>query len=232
MVELPTRYRIEGVIGVGRSANVWLARDTRTGRDVAVKELQIVATAIDQARHDQIVDRFETEARSLGRLIGTEGICRLIEVGVDRARIPWLISEYMPGGSLASNPGSISDASCGLLFRALAVAHGYGIVHGDISPRNILLGSDGRPVLADFGMALLEPSTADGAMTGMTPAYAAPERIHGGPATPESDVYALAASVAANRVATNRRTTRLLDRAMRTNPRRRPSARRLGDHLR
>lgn len=228
---MPTRYRITKLIGSGRSATVWLARDTRTGRDVAVKELHVSEIVGDPGVGQRTVERFETEVRSLGRLSGTEGVCRLIEVGVDRARIPWLVSEYMPGGSLASNACSLTPAHCSRLFAALAAAHEIGIVHGDISPRNILLDSDGGPVLADFEMAHIEPLVGTGSPAGLTPAFAAPERIRGGPATPASDVFALAASVLENLAVGDQRTVRRLRRAMRSDPHRRPSARRLGLRL-
>lgn len=228
---MPTRYRVMEIIGSGRSATVWLARDTRTGRRVAVKEVHVGGPAGGLAHDELVLERFEREARSLGRLADVPGVCHLLEVGLDRALSPWLVSEYMGGGSVATMPGAVTVAGARRLFEALAVAHGRGIVHGDISPRNILLDDDGEPVLADFGMSRLGPGTAGSAAGGMTPAYAAPERIRGGPATPASDVYALAASLLAGRPSPEARTVRTLTRAMGPDPRRRPSAARVARRL-
>lgn len=232
LVRLPTRYRVIEMLGTGRSATVWLARDTRTGRQVAAKEIHVIGAPSDPERDDWIVERFEREVRSLGRLAGIPGVCQMLEVGVDRARIPWVISEYMSGGSLSAHEGYLDRSDCADLFGALAAAHERGVVHGDLSPGNILLDASGRPVLGDFGMARLGPGAVRRGADGMTPAYAAPERLKGGGATPGSDVYALAASLSGRIPDSDRRTRSTMAAAMRTRPDRRPSAARVVRRLR
>lgn len=231
-VDLPTRYRIVEEIGSGRTATVWRARDTRTGRDVAVKVLRSADRTTTPGDDDLMIRRLEREVRSLGRLTGTVGVCRMLEVGVDRSRIPWIVSEFMPGGALATSKRSVTVEDCRTLFGALAIAHGHDIVHGDVSPANILFDGDGRPVLADFGMAALGLEGTGRDIGGMTPAYAAPERLRGGRATAASDVHALAASLIEHLPVSDSRTGDSLRRALVIDPRRRPTAGRLAKRLR
>lgn len=230
-VELPTRYRLQERIGSGRTATVWLARDTRTGTYVAVKELHL-PTERGDALEGLTLERFEREVRSLGRLVDVPGVCRVFEVGVDRAGIPWFVAEHMSGGPLSSYGGRLSREDCRMLFGALAAAHERGIVHGDISPGNVLLDSSGSPVLADFGLARLGPASGNDVPGGMTPAYAAPERIRGAAATAPADVYALAASLRGYVMESDTLLSRVLGAAMDPDPTKRPSAVRVGRRLR
>jgi hypothetical protein len=107
------------------------------------------------------------------------------------------VLDFQGGGSLASllrtrpvlAPGEIVTVAAPLA-EALAEVHGLGMVHGDLSPANVLFSTDGRPMLADLGVARLVRASTNG---GVTAAFADPSVLDGAPFTPASDVYALAA---------------------------------------
>lgn len=190
---LPTRLRPVGILGVGASSVVWQVRDTEVGADRAVK---VVAAApgstVDPAR------RAETEARALARLAGLAGVVELHEVGRTQDGAAWLVYDLVSGGTLAAL-GPCSDEELVRVGVRLAVtlvgAHRLEVHHGDISPTNVLIDAAGAPLLADFGMAGLGHAPDDPG--GLTPAYAAPERLHGAPPSAASDVWSLAATLAA-----------------------------------
>ncbi len=190
---LPTRLRPVGILGVGASSVVWQVRDTEVGADRAVK---VVAAApgstVDPAR------RAETEARALARLAGLAGVVELHEVGRTQDGAAWLVYDLVSGGTLAAL-GPCSDEELVRVGVRLAVtlvgAHRLEVHHGDISPTNVLIDAGGAPLLADFGMAGLGHAPDDPG--GLTPAYAAPERLHGAPPSAASDVWSLAATLAA-----------------------------------
>lgn len=199
VVGLPTRLRLVEVIGSGVSASVWRARDTLGGRDVAVKLLPPPG-GIDDRATDLHRARFEREARALARLHGVEGVVALRELGITPDGTAWFVMDLAGGGSLRDRlgEGRVIDADAlGLvLATALARAHELGVVHGDISPANVLFDEHDQPMLADFGMAaLLSGGVGTDGVAGFTAAYAAPERLAGAPPDPASDVYALAATL-------------------------------------
>lgn len=199
---LPTRIRLIERIDRGSFGEVWLARDTRVGVDVAVKFLDSGSGGIDG-------DRFEREARSLARLAGIDGIVGIRELGLASAGVPWLVTDYLPGSSLRTRlelePAEPYSAAAvalvvellPILGHALACAHNLGVAHGDISPANILFDAAGRPHLIDFGFAALMRSdtVTPHDAGGLTPAYAAPERLRGARPSPSGDVYSLAATL-------------------------------------
>lgn len=198
---LPTRVRLIERVGNGSFGEVWLARDTREGIDVAVKFLEQGSDAPE-------AERFEREVRSLARLSGIRGIVGIRDLGVAPDGTPWLVTDYLAGGTLrfqldveAWVPWSTdAKAQVAVLFlplaSALAAAHELGVFHGDISPANVLFDDSSHPWLTDFGMSALSGSGlgADG-VSGCTPAYAAPERLRGAQPGPRSDVYSLAATL-------------------------------------
>ena len=125
---LPTRLRPVEVVGRGTQGVVWAARDTATGRDVAIKLI-----AAPEA------DRFETEARALARLRGVPGIVGVVELGRTARGVGWLVTELVPGGTLADRGQSTLRvpelAAIGeRLATGLAIAHERGVHHGDITP--------------------------------------------------------------------------------------------------
>jgi len=194
-VGLPTRLRPVGVAGRGISATVWRARDRRHGRDVAVKVLDTG----DPRRAELHRARLELEGRALARLRDVPGVVTVHELGVTADGVGWLVTEFVEEGSLAEvGPASMTIGQLHPIALALAgtlaEVHDREVVHGDLSPANLLVGADGRPRLADFGLAALQPHPVQPG--GLTPAFAAPERLAGAPPSAAGDVHALAASLA------------------------------------
>ncbi|MEM7141465.1 MAG: PASTA domain-containing protein [Actinomycetota bacterium] len=191
------RYRIVAPIGVGASAQVFLADDVTLRRRVAVKVLH-EALAAD----DSFLRRFRAEAQSAASL-NHQHVLGVYDWGHDG--VPYLVSEYLGGGSLESmiRAGHRLTMSQGLLVgleaaRGLEYAHAEGLVHRDIKPANLLFGDAGRLRIADFGLAraLAEAgwTEPDGSMVG-TARYAAPEQARGEKVGPAADIYALALSI-------------------------------------
>ncbi len=172
------------------------ARDRRLGRDVAIKFLRRDLAAQEAARQ-----RFEDEARNAARLTHPN-VVLVLDTG-EHDGVPYLVMECLPGRTLRDElkEGPVPVARLTWIARdvlaGLAAAHEMGIVHRDVTPANILLTETGRAKLADFGIAktLDAPSvTVVGQVLG-TPAYVAPERLLGEPATPAADVYGVGATL-------------------------------------
>lgn len=186
------RYRLERVLGTGGMASVWLARDVELDRDVAVKVLADVL-ALDP----DYLSRFEREARVAANLSHPH-LVRVFDFSDDGPR-PYLVMEYVPGGSLAERLRDPQKATWDAevlareLLDALGYVHRAGVIHRDIKPGNVLIGTDGRARLTDFGIA--QPSDASRlTSTGMvvgSKRYIAPEVMRGRPATERSDLYSL-----------------------------------------
>ena len=188
------RYRLDEVIARGGMATVFLSTDTRLDRIVAVKVMRPVL-----AEDPDFVERFAREARSAARLSSPE-VVAVHDQGTDAAtRTAFLVMEYVKGGTLRDvvEQGPVSPVRALALLepvlRALAAAHGAGLIHRDVKPENVLLGDDGRVKVADFGLArAIETSTltvTTGLLIG-TVAYLAPEQVEHGRADTRTDVYA------------------------------------------
>ena len=186
------RYRLEQIIGTGGMAIVWRATDQRLGRDVAIK---LIADTL--AADPSYLERFTREARTAA------GLSHANLVGVydyaAGAERPFLVMELVEGGTLADRiaRGPVEPDEARALARdllsALSCVHGAGILHRDIKPANVLLGSDGRARLTDFGIAHPQDATRltqTGHVIG-TIRYLAPELIQGEAPTVRSDLYAL-----------------------------------------
>src|SRR3954452_5924936 len=181
------RYRLADVLGRGGMSEVWLAEDLELGRLVAIK---LLAPDADNAR-------FEREARAVASL-AHPNITQLYDYGEDGGR-PYIVLEYVPGGTLEERLRSGSppadDETFGIaagVAAGLAHAHARGVVHRDLKPANVLFDEEGRPKLADFGVARMAAGegtlTEAGTVLG-TAAYISPEQASGAPATAASDVY-------------------------------------------
>ena len=185
------RYRLERLLGAGGMASVWLARDDRLDRLVAVK---VMSDSL--AADPSYARRFEREARTAAGLSHTN-LVRVFDYETDGPR-PALVMEYVEGGTLAEavergEPAPVDPETLAReLLEALAHVHAAGIAHRDVKPANVLLGADGRARLTDFGIAQPEDATRltqIGAVIG-TVKYLAPEVIQGADASPASDLFA------------------------------------------
>lgn len=188
------RYRLVAPIGIGSSAQVFLADDVTLQRKVAVKMLQ-PALASDQ----HFLEHFRAEAQTVAS-INHPNVVVVHDSGVDD--VPFLVTEYLAGGSLRGMlaGGHRLTPSQALVVgldacRGLAHAHGRGLVHRDLKPANLCFGDDGRLRIADFGLAraLAETGITDHAGDRLvgTMRYAAPEQARGERTGPAADVYAL-----------------------------------------
>ncbi|MGW3790538.1 serine/threonine protein kinase [Micromonospora arida] len=196
------RYVFAGLLGQGGMGRVWKARDTMLERDVAIKEILPPPGLTGEARQELRV-RSLREARAIARLDHVHAI-RVFDVLIGESGDPWIVMEYVPSRALAqrlSAEGPVSPTQAGAIglavLSALRAAHRAGVVHRDVKPANILLGSDGRIVLTDFGLATAANDTSL-TLTGMvlgSPAYLSPERARGGTAGPEGDLWSLGATL-------------------------------------
>ena len=187
------RYRIVAPIGVGASAEVYLADDVQLERQVAVKVLH--ENLVSEA---PFLRRFHAEARAAAAL-NHPNIVAIHDAGDDGT--PYLVIEYLAGGSLRSVLDRMSRLTVAQVSqigtqaaRGLAHAHGSGIVHRDIKPANLLFDLDGRLRIGDFGLARALAEIAltelDGSPLG-TARYACPEQVRGDIVNERTDVYAL-----------------------------------------
>ena len=190
------RYRLVAPIGTGASAHVYVADDASLRRRVAVKLLH-AALADDET----FLRRFRAEAQLVASL-RHPNIVSVFDWGEDDEQGPYLVLDYLNGGSLRSmlDRGHLLSPSQALMVgldaaRALEHAHRRGLVHRDIKPANLLFDEEARLSIADFGLAraLAEAAWTEpaGAVLG-TARYAAPEQAQGQPLTGKADVYSLA----------------------------------------
>nr|WP_202447008.1 Stk1 family PASTA domain-containing Ser/Thr kinase [Streptomyces sp. SID5468] len=189
---LDGRYRIEARIAVGGMATVYRAVDTRLDRVLAVKVMH-PSLAADAA----FVERFIREAKSVARL-DHPNVVGVYDQGTD-GDYGYLAMEYVAGCTLrdvlreqgALTPRAALDV-LEPIAAALGAAHRSGLVHRDMKPENVLIGSDGRVKVADFGLVRAvgnETTATSGSVLG-TVSYLAPEQIEDGSADQRTDVYA------------------------------------------
>jgi serine/threonine protein kinase len=185
------RYRLEGTLGHGGMALVYLAYDEELGRPVAIKVL-----AENLAGDESLRERFLREARLAGRL-SHPNVVQVYDGGEADGRL-FIVMEYVPGQTLARCGKLPSDETVPLALQACAGlqhAHDAGLVHRDIKPGNLLLRPDGVLKVADFGIARAAENTQltqFGTVLG-TAAYLAPEQAAGEEVTAATDIYALGA---------------------------------------
>jgi len=192
-------YTLVSPIGQGGMGVVWLAErsDGRFDRRAAVKFLNVALAG-------RAEERFTREGAILGRLVHPN-IAQLVDAGVSAPGPPYLILEHVDGQPIdqyCEQHRLDLGARLRLFLEVLdAVAHAHAnlIVHRDLKPSNVLVDTDGRVKLLDFGIAkLLEDETRGPATqltregeAALTPEYAAPEQVTGAPVTTATDVYAL-----------------------------------------
>lgn len=188
------RYRILGEIGSGSVGVVYRAHDPNLDVDVALKVLRR-----ERLSDEGLVRRFLAEAKALGRL-EHPNIVRVFNVDTADGTV-YIAMEFVEGQSLsqaaqARRPAPREVAELGAtVAEALEEAHAKGIVHRDVKPGNILIRSDGRIKITDFGIARIE-SLAPGDRTEVgqilgTPSYMSPEQVAGQPVDARSDIFSL-----------------------------------------
>jgi tetratricopeptide (TPR) repeat protein len=191
-------YDVQRRIGRGGMAVVYLARDRRLGRLVALK---LISSAQPGA---QLVARLRTEAQAVARL-QHPNIVQIYEIGEHESQ-PYLALEFVNGGSLnewiAGNPRPANEAArlVETIARAIHAAHRQGIVHRDLKPANVMLHKNGAvvPKVTDFGLAKFLDTdvslTQSGVVVG-TASYMSPEQASAaaGDVGPATDIYALGA---------------------------------------
>ncbi len=204
-------YEIVELLGAGGMGEVYRARDTRLGRDVALKMVSEPLGA-DPA----LLERFEREARLAGAL-NDPNVVALYDVG-SHDRTPFLVTELLRGETLRRRlergalPVATALEIAAQLAAGLAAAHEQGIVHRDLKPENVFLTREGRAKLLDFGIAkavaaALEPgphgmmegtaaagvgATRAGAVFG-SPGYMSPEQVRGDAVDPRTDFFSFGA---------------------------------------
>jgi eukaryotic-like serine/threonine-protein kinase len=200
-------YEILSPLGAGGMGEVYRARDTRLGREVAIKVLP-ASFSQDPDR----LRRFEQEARAASAL-NHPGILTIHDFGLQEGA-PYVVSELLEGETLRERlaggrlPVRKAVDYAGQIARGLAAAHEKGIVHRDLKPENVFVTKDGRVKILDFGLAKLMhperggtpltevPTETRGTEPGLvlgTVGYMSPEQVRGQPADHRSDIFALGA---------------------------------------
>jgi hypothetical protein len=191
------RYRLLEKAGVGGMSEVWKAEDETLKRIVAVKVILGPVAADSTFR-----ERFLREARLVAGL-EHPNILPVFDYGtatIDAAEVSYLVMPLVAGGSLKGRvvgpvPPALAITWLSAVAAALDHAHSKGILHRDVKPGNVLMDAQGRPLLADFGLArsaeISSGLTATGTVLG-TPLYMAPEQAMGQTLDGRADQYALA----------------------------------------
>ncbi len=188
------RHGVRRFLGEGAKKRVYLARDEKIDRDVAVAIVKI------EGLDAQAVARVQREAQAMGRLGDHPHIVAIYDVGDEEGR-PYFVGQHMAGGGLDAlalplPTDRVLEITKGVC-RGLAHAHARGVVHRDLKPGNVWLAADGAAKIGDFGLAVaLDRSrmTVQGTLVG-TVAYMAPEQALGADPTPRADLYALGATL-------------------------------------
>jgi len=188
---LVDRYRIVALLGRGGMGEVYRADDLKLGQPVALKFLPA-----DVERDPDARARLLAETRH-ARSIAHPNVCRVYDVGDIDAR-PFLTMEYIDGEDLASLlrrigrlPAAKAVEIAQQLCAGLAAAHERGVLHRDLKPANVMIDGRGQARITDFGLAVETRAVGEARDFAGTVAYMAPERLHGAPATVQSDIYAL-----------------------------------------
>lgn len=191
------KYSVSRLLGRGGMASVFLATETRLGRDVALKVM-----APDLMADPGMVERFAHEARTTAQLT-SPWVVTVYDVD-EREGLHFFTMRYVGGRtlgqvmdwSLAPLPIPVVQAWMTQVAGALSHAHRKGVIHRDVKPSNVLIDVEGTALVSDFGIAKLvlgDPNlTQTGQIVG-TPTYMSPEQCIGGAITPASDQYAFGA---------------------------------------
>ncbi|HUL79769.1 MAG TPA: serine/threonine-protein kinase [Vicinamibacteria bacterium] len=198
-------YEVVSPVGAGGMGEVYRARDSRLGRDVALKVLPT-----DRSGNPERLRRFEQEARAVAAL-NHPNILAVFDVGSEGGA-PYVVFELLEGQTLRRRlgrgplPARKAIEYAVQVCRGLSAAHAKGILHRDLKPENLFLTSDGQVKILDFGLAKLsEPAEASGLSEGETPTatdarallgtvgYMSPEQVRGQGLDSRSDLFTLGA---------------------------------------
>jgi serine/threonine-protein kinase len=196
--EAPTigRYQLIRELGRGEMGIVYLGKDPKINRLVAIKTIRF-GEAVDDAEVKPIKDRFFKEAEAAGRL-SHPNIVTVYDVGEDHD-LSYIAMEFIEGKDLTMfckgnslMPAKVALKIVGTVVQALDYAHTQGVVHRDIKPGNIMLVRDGTIKITDFGIARITASsrTRTGIIMG-TPTYMSPEQLAGRRVDGRSDIFSL-----------------------------------------
>jgi hypothetical protein len=202
-------YEVVSVLGAGGMSEVYRARDTRLGRDIALK---VVNESL--AGSPELVHRFEHEARIAGSL-NHPNLVAVYDFGLHDGS-PYFITELLQGESLRHrlSRGRLPVLTAldfgAQMAHGLAAAHGRGVIHRDVKPDKVFIDSDGLVKLLDFGIAKLAETAAESGHRGLmdvtvtptggatrtgsvlgTPGYMAPEQVRGEPVDARTDIFSL-----------------------------------------
>ncbi|MGO9125952.1 MAG: protein kinase domain-containing protein [Terriglobales bacterium] len=199
-------YEIIAPIGAGGMGEVYRARDTRLGREVALKVLpESFSRDADRLR------RFEQEARAVAAL-NHPNILAIHDIG-EQGGAPFIVSELLEGGSLRTeiehgtlSPRKAADYAV-QIAQGLAAAHDKNIIHRDLKPENVFVTKEGRVKILDFGLAKLAPTASKAESAGLTltsspteagvvmgtAGYMAPEQVRGSTVDSRTDIFAFGA---------------------------------------
>jgi class 3 adenylate cyclase/tetratricopeptide (TPR) repeat protein len=191
------RYQVQRFLGEGGKKRVYLARDQRLDRDVAIASIK--TEGLDETG----LTRVRREAQAMGRLGSHAHIVTVHDI-LDDGGQPCIVQELMEGGSLTdlirATPHHRLDVPTALriaeeVARALSYAHQRGVIHRDVKPGNVWLTTDARAKLGDFGLAVALDHTrlTEAGLIIGTAAYMPPEQALGGEITARSDLYSLGA---------------------------------------
>jgi serine/threonine protein kinase len=191
------RYSLRSAVGNGGMGTVWRATDTLLRRDVAVKEV-VLPPGLAPSDRDAMYERTLREARAAAA-IQHPAVVQVYDVVTEGGR-PWIVMELLDARSLADmviEDGPVAPravAKIGIaLLGALEVAHAMSVLHRDVKPANVLICTDGRCVLTDFGVARMPTDvqlTTPGMVLG-SPHFISPERAMGREFGPPSDLFSL-----------------------------------------